>query len=156
MIQFYDLDEDGNKIKIPVKRQFKGCSKVSDTFVYKVRTLGLHRVMWAWFNGEVPSGYVCDHINNKHDTLEDYRLENLQLLTPGENIAKERGVSTRQMKCSLKRPLSWYEDRLNMYLAKYDEAKKNHDANLVHKLRTNIADTKARIRYWLANQEGEN
>ena len=45
MIQFYDLDEDGNKIKMPVKRQFKGCKEVSDTYVYKVRTLGLHRVM---------------------------------------------------------------------------------------------------------------
>lgn len=155
MIQFYDLDEDGNKIKAPVKRQFKGCKKVSETYVYKVRTLGLHRVMWAWFNGEVPTGYVVDHINNKHEVLEDYRLENLQLLTPGENLAKERNCNIRQMPCSLKRSLEWYENRLNMYLEQYDEAKKNRDANTAHRLRANISNIKAKIRYYLANKEGE-
>ena len=153
MIPLYELDEDGNKIKIPMKRQFKGCKKESNTYVYKMRTLGLHRVMWAWFNNSVPSGYVVDHINNKHDTLEDYQLSNLQLLTPAENLAKERGKSNKQMKCSLKRPLSWYEERLTMYLAQYEEAKKNHEANEAHRLRTNIANIKAKIRYYLAHKD---
>lgn len=57
------------------------------------------------------------------------------------------------MKCSLKKPLSWYEDRLSMYLERYEEAKKNHDANEAHKLRTNIANLKAKIRYYLAHKE---
>lgn len=155
MIQIYALDEDGNKIKVPLKRLYKGCKNVSDTYTYKVRTLGLHRIMWAWFNGEVPEGYVVDHVNNKHENMEDYRLENLQLLTPAENIVKERGESTKQMTCSLKRPLSWYENRLNGYLVEYEEAKRNHEADRAHKLRTNIANTKARIRYYVANK-GEN
>lgn len=59
------------------------------------------------------------------------------------------------MKCSLKRPLSWYEDRLAMYLEQYEEAKKNHDANDCHRLRANLANIRAKIRYYLANQEGE-
>lgn len=153
MIQIYALDEEGNKIKLPVTRKFKGCTKTSDTYIYKVRTLGLHRVMWAWFNEEVPSGYVVDHISNKHENLEDYRLENLQLLTPGENLVKERGESTKQLECSLKKPLSWYEDRLKEYLGQYEEAKKNHEANEAHRLRTNIANLRAKIRYYLAHKE---
>lgn len=155
VMPIYVLDENGNKIKHPIKRQYKGCNHLTDTYTYEARLLGLHRIMWAWFHDEVPEGYVVDHINNKHENQEDYHLENLQLLTPGENIAKERGTSTKQIKCSLKRPLSWYENRLNMYLEKYNEAKANHDANLAHKLRTNIADTKARIRYHIAHK-GEN
>lgn len=149
----YELDENGDKIKKPIKRQFKGCKKISDTYVYAMKTVGLHRLMWAWFHDEVPEGYIVDHINNKHEAQEDYRLDNLQLLTPAKNVAKERGESTKQIKCKLNKPLSFYEDKLNNYLAKYDEAKRNHDADLVHKLRSNIADTKARIRYWKAHQE---
>lgn len=153
MIPIYTLDEDGNKIKKPIKRQYEGCSHVTDTYTYEARVIGLHRLMWAWFYGEVPEGYVVDHINNKHETQEDYHLSNLQLLTPGENLAKERTTGTRQMKCSLKRPLSWYENRLNMYLDKYNEAKANHDADLAHKLRTNISNIKAKIRYHMAHKE---
>lgn len=149
----YVLDEDGNKIKVPIKRQIKGSKKISDTYVYKMRAIGLHRLMWAWFNNEVPEGYVVDHINNRHETLEDYHLNNLQLLTPAENVAKERDESTRQVYCSLKKPISFYENKLNNYLEQYEEAKKDHRADLVHKLRTNISDTKARIRYWKAHQE---
>lgn len=151
----YVLDENGNKIKKPIKRQYEGCSHVTDTYIYDSRVLGLHRIMWAWFHDEVPTGYVVDHINNKHENLEDYHLSNLQLLTPGENLAKEREASGRQVKCSLKKPLSWYENRLNMYLAEYDKAKSNHDANEAHRLRANISNTKAKIRYYVANK-GEN
>lgn len=152
----YELDENGEKIKKPIKRQFKGCKKISDTYVYVMRTVGLHRIMWAWFHDEVPEGYVVDHINNKHEEQEDYRLENLQLLTPAQNLNKERGESTKQLKCKLNKPLSFYECKLDSYLAKYNEAKKNHDAELAHKLRSNIADAKARIRYYKAHIEEAN
>lgn len=80
-------------------------------------------------------------------------MSNLQLLTPAENIIKERDVNTRQIPCKLSRPLSWYEDRLNKYVALYEEAKKNHRPDLAHKYRTNISQTRARIRYYIANKE---
>lgn len=152
-VLIYELDDEGKKIKQPVKRKCKGCSMVTDTYIYKIRTIGLHRAMWAWFNNEVPEGYVVDHINNKHESIEDYQLDNLQLLTPAENLEKEAGESVRQLKCKLDRPLSYYEDKLKMYEEKYEEAKNAHDAELAHKLRGNLADTKARIRYWLSHQE---
>ena len=89
-----DLDDQGQYIKVPIKRVFKGCTKVSNTYIYKTKTLPLHRAIWAWYKGEVPEGMVVDHIDNKHETHYDNRIENLQLLTPAENLAKERPVST--------------------------------------------------------------
>lgn len=153
MLNLYELDEDGNKIKQPITRKFKGTKNYVDTYIYKIKTIGLHRAMWAWFNGEVPEGYVVDHINNRHGMLEDYQMFNLQILTPAENLEKEAGISTKQIACKLTRPLSFYEDKLNKYLAAYEEAKANHDSELAHKLRGNIANTKARIRYYLAHKE---
>lgn len=153
VFQIYELDENGNKVKKPIKRQYKGCKKVTDTYTYQARTVGLHRLMWAWFHNEVPAGYIVDHIDNKHETQEDYRLSNLQLLTPGENLAKERGESTKQLKCKLNKPLSFYEDKLNNYLTEYEAAKANHDADTAHRLRANIANMKAKIRYWKAHQD---
>ena len=145
----YELDENGNKIKNPITRQFKGCKKPTDTYTYKLRSIGLHRLMWAWFHGEVPEGYVVDHISNKHETQEDYHLSNLQLLTPSENLAKERNSwHIKELKCKLNKPRGFYEDKLAKYEALYEEAKTNHNAKEVHKLRSNIANTRARLRYY--------
>lgn len=44
-----------------------------------------HRLLWLQFRGDIPQGYVIDHINN--DSL-DNRLENLQLITRSENTKK--------------------------------------------------------------------
>lgn len=51
----------------------------------------VHRIIWISQNGILPDGYVIDHINN--DKM-DNRIENLQLLMPGENShkAKEDGL----------------------------------------------------------------
>lgn len=50
-----------------------------------------HRVIWYYFNGEIPEGMEIDHINGIRD---DNRLENLRLVTHTENvnnpITKER------------------------------------------------------------------
>ena len=46
-LYLYEVDEDGNKIKIPIIRTFKGCRKPINTYVYKIMTVGLHRAMWA-------------------------------------------------------------------------------------------------------------
>ena len=85
----YELGEEGQYIKVPIRIKRKGCKKVSNTYKYKLRTIPLHRAIYAWFKGEVPEGMVVDHINNKHETHYDNRPENLQLLTQAENVAKE-------------------------------------------------------------------
>ena len=87
----YDLNDQGQHIKVPIKRVFKGCTKASDTYTYKQITINLHRAIYAWFKGDIPEGMVVDHVDNKHETHYDNRPENLQLLTPAENLAKEKG-----------------------------------------------------------------
>ena len=53
---------------------------------YKVKVEGKmkcwHRLVWEFFNGEIPAGLQVDHINNKRD---DNRIINLQLLSRKDN-----------------------------------------------------------------------
>ena len=150
----YDLDENGNKIKVPIKRRFKN-GKISDTYTFKTACIGLHRAIWAWFNSEIPAGMIVDHIDNKHETIYDNRLENLQLLTPAENLAKEKAPSDWQKKCDMGKPLEFYENQLKSYLEEYKKEKEEHTSSTkkAHKLRSSIAQYRARIRYWKAHEE---
>jgi len=92
---------------------------------------------------------VVDHKNNLHSNIEDYNIDNLQLLTPAENLAKERLKSGRELKCNLNKPISFYMSKLDNYFAVYDQAKKDHNAKLVHLLRSNIYNIRCKIRYYL-------
>lgn len=49
----------------------------------------VHRAVYAWYNGtgSIKDGMVVDHKNNNK---QDNRIENLQLLTPKQNIWKDR------------------------------------------------------------------
>lgn len=145
VISIYDRDENNNLIKIP--------RKDINSYTYKYRTLGLHRVMWAWFYGEVPEGMVIDHINNQHYDLKDYRLDNLQILTPAENLEKEKGESTKMLKCQMTKPREFYENKLNHYTVLYEKAKTDGDAEGAHAYRTSVANYKARLRYWDEHKE---
>lgn len=107
-------------------------------------TLPVQRVVYAWFFERVPNNLVVDHKNNDKT---DNRVTNLQLLTPSENIWKDREHNVYLMKCKY-RPREWYEDKLNDYLEKYEEAKLNKDANLAHKLRAYISQYRAKLRFW--------
>ena len=151
-LNIYDFDEDGNKIKIPTTRIRKGCKKPSDTYAYKVRMVGLHRAMWAWIYGVVEEGYIVDHKNNKHTSIEDYHISNLQLISQRENVIKDREASTKEIKCRLNKPLSYYEDKLAYYEYLYQKAVKNGDQKEAHKQRNNTYGQRARIRYWLSHK----
>ena len=152
-INILERDLDGRLVK-GGRRTAKYTTKSGEVKHYetwngKTRTIGLHRAMWAWHYGEVPEGMVCDHINNQHSRLEDYRLDNLQLMTPSDNLAKERPMwNTREVKCNLNKPRSFYESKLARYIEAYEDAKFNNDASRAHNLRTNISQTKARLRYY--------
>lgn len=147
VLPLYVLDDNGNKIKVPIRRRFKGCKKLSDSYTYKQKTFGLHRIIWAWKYGEVPEGYVIDHKNNKHSELEDYRLDNLQCITPAQNLAKEKPESNRMVKTN--NSLEYCEEQLNICLDMYDKAKFEHNAEKAHKYRSLISYYKAQIRYIL-------
>ena len=55
--------------------------------------LFLHRQVWVDNNGEIPDNLTVDHINNDKN---DNRIENLQLLTRGQNSRK--GIVDRAKK----------------------------------------------------------
>ena len=153
MLTLYELDEDGNKIKIPTTRTFKGCKKPINTYVYKAMTVGLHRAMWAWIYGVVEEGYVVDHRLNKHTSIEDYHISNLQLISQRENVTKDREASVSEFKCKLDRPLSYYEDKLAYYEDLYQKAVKEGNQKEAAKQRVNTYGQRARIRYWLSHKD---
>ena len=151
-LSIYDFDKDGNKIKIPITRIRKGCKKPSDTYAYKVMMVGLHRAMWAWIYGVVEEGYIIDHKNNKHNSIEDYNINNLQIISQRENVIKDREASIKEIKCKLYKPLSYYEDKLAYYEDLYQKAVKEGNQEEAHRQRNNTYGQRARIRYWLSHK----
>ena len=108
--------------------------------------LGAHVLNYVWNKEDKPSGMVIDHIDND-STNND--ISNLQCITVSENLAKEKpNWHTSELKCKLNKPRDFYEEKLAKYEALYEEAKANSDAELAHSLRTNIAQTRARLRYY--------
>ena len=55
---------------------------------HKQTIMSYHSFLYAWYYGEVPAGMDVDHIDG--DSLNN-DLDNLQLLTRKENIAKRTG-----------------------------------------------------------------
>ena len=151
-LNIYDFDEDGNRIKIPITRIHKGHKKPSDTYKYKSMTVGLHRAMWAWIYGVVEEGYIIDHRNNKHTNIEDYNINNLQIISPRENTTKDRKASTKELKCRLDKPLSYYEDKLAYYEDLYQKAKKEGNREEARRQSVYTYKQRAKIRYWLSHK----
>ena len=133
---FYFLVEETDPVTI-VQKQLKGVQNTS-------RTIYLHRAMYAWFKGGVPKDRVVDHISNKHNTLYDNRIENLQILTDDANLKKDA-----QWKCSLNRPLEDYERMLALYTDKFNTAT---DKELKKLYKEYIMRYEAKIRYYKAHK----
>lgn len=148
MVNLYEVDNNGNRIKIAIKRQYKGCKKISNTWCYKMRLVGLHRLIWAWEYGKVEAGYVIDHINNKHLELEDYTISNLQKITQYENLHKDSKYDPRVLKPAKNRGVDYYQAKLEYYSKLYEQAKKDHNALMAHRYRSNMAHNRAKINYF--------
>ena len=123
--------------------------------MYAFKAVTLHRAIYAWFKSEVPEGYIVDHIDNKHDTHYDSRPENLQLLTPAENLAKERPVCITEIPCDMKKPLEYYIDKYNYWTLEYNKEKEERSSSTeyAHKCRCTYSVYRKKIRYWFKHQK---
>lgn len=79
-------------------------------FNYQGKHHQRHVVIWNLFNGEVPEGFVVDHIKSVAETggVADDRIENLQVISVGRNIRKGSGSSPNSTnKSSSRRGVSY-------------------------------------------------
>ena len=111
---------------------------------------GVHRVVYAWFNGIANSEYVIDH---KDNNKSNNHIDNLQELTPTQNICKNKVVYQNLKPCNMRKSREFYEEKLMQTKAKYEIAKKLKDIKLVHTLRSNLAYYRDNLRYWDANSK---
>lgn len=95
------FDRDGKPMK-ELLQQINQCVYSNNKKMYayynpsikgKQKSLLKHRLLYVWFVGDIPKGYVVDHINNNP---LDNRIENLQLLTRSENT-KKNSVGRNQL-----------------------------------------------------------
>ena len=113
-------------------------------------TIPVHVINYVWNKGPRKLGRVVDHLDN--NPLNNH-IDNLQLISQRENATKEREESTKEIKCKLDRPLSYYEDKLAYYEDLYQKAVKEGNQEEAHKQRGNIFNQRAKIRYWLSHKE---
>ena len=116
-------------------------------------TVGVHRVVYAWYKKIIPAGMILDHLDNNKT---NNHLDNLRLVTPSENIVKDRPEANKKlMKCKLNKDRSFYENKLKLYTELYEAAKLNKDQDAAHKLRNYISQYRARLRYYDLNKENK-
>lgn len=113
-------------------------------------TIPTHVINYVWNKGPRKLGLVVDHIDN--NPLNNH-IDNLQLIDQRENVTKDREESSRELKCKLDRPLSYYEDKLAYYEDLYQKAIKEGNQEEAHKQRGNTYTQRAKIRYWLSHKE---
>lgn len=110
----------------------------------------VHVINYVWNRGPRKLGLIVDHLDN--NPLNNH-IDNLQLISQKENTTKDREESTRELKCKLDRPLSYYEDKLAYYEDLYQKAVKEGNQEEAHKQRANTYTQRSKIRYWLSHKE---
>ena len=83
------------KVSIIYKKHQYGNTTYYKSYLFhengKAYTISEHRLVYAWFKDDIPEKYDVDHIDG--DTMNN-SLDNLQLLTRKENLAKRTLTQT--------------------------------------------------------------
>jgi hypothetical protein len=104
----------------------------------------VHKAVFAWFNSEVPYGFELHH---KDGNRFNNHIDNLEALTPAEHRAKHRKLqgrpvktytSTKEIKCRLDIPRTWYESEL----------KKLEASPITDSQRSAVYAMRAKLRYY--------
>lgn len=105
----FTYDQSGNLIRKNkngiLKNRFAGSVAKSGYTMVSVKGYGaklLHRLVWIYHNGDIPKGYVIDHIDGDKS---DNRIENLQCITQSQNTMK---ASLPYTNTSGYRGVSWH------------------------------------------------
>ena len=141
------VSEDGKEILYKPSKHLdvvKKATQYLDTNDYYHVHIGnfqmdTHRLVYIWFKGEIPANHCVDHIN---DDKKNNNIKNLQLLTWSENIKKNRKVSkhgTKLIRCNMRKPREFYEEKIKYYLELCKEDKKYSTA---------LYGNRAKLRYW--------
>lgn len=149
----YSISEDGKEIiyKSPTLNTTRIIKQLEHADGYlrisfnRLKSMGVHRVVYAWFHGEVPEGMVVDHIDNNK---KNNNINNLQLLTPHENLCKGTAKCTKTKKCKMTKPREYYEEKVNYYFELYEQIKKSGDWKKAHDINGLLNIARARLRYW--------
>lgn len=130
------LDENDKPVKI-----YKYATKEAPYhYIYQHIVIPVQRIVYAWYHADgIPKGMVVDHINNDKS---DNRLENLQLLTPSENLTKDKDWM-RVKKIKRLNSVTYYNVRLLCVSNYYETAKRHKDRIWAHDLRCQISNLRA-------------
>lgn len=143
LLTIYDFDKNMNKIKVPSE---------TTSYNYKLTIVSFHRAIYAWFFGEVPEGYVVDHIDNDKGNNS---ISNLQLLTPRENLQKSRPKAKYIPPIGRKKTYTreYAKSKLAEWEAKAEQAKIDHDAKKYHDSMTSVSQWRRRIELLFGEDE---
>lgn len=112
--------------------------------------LGVHILNYVWNVADKPQGLVVDHIDN--NPINNH-ISNLQLLTPRENVNKDKDKPPRVVQMPKYITEEEILKKLEGFEIAYEQAKQDHDATAAHRLRCQLSLWRAKHRQYLENPE---
>lgn len=144
---------NGEELKIKVLNKKKGYVGV---ILYGKRPneeensyidLYMHVANYVWNKGDRKKGLIVDHIDNNPINND---ISNLQLITQSENLAKNiPGFGKARVRMPKYITLEKIQKKLAYYTELYEQAKRDHDAERCHALRSNVGNWKSKLRQYL-------